>query len=172
MSAPYDPYRQDQPGPRGGYVQRPPEQGYYRQQQPAQPSYQQQEATGHYYDPAAQQPYYVPDAPAQQPVRRKRRIFLWVFLVIQVIFIIWIIAGAASKGSGPSVASQVAKTCSNGGWQGLFQSHADCVKHYAVALNDATDTGKGIGIALIVVVWVVVDFFLGVGYGIYKLATR
>lgn len=28
--------------------------------------------------------------------RKKRRVFLWVFLVIQVLFLIWIIAGAAS----------------------------------------------------------------------------
>jgi hypothetical protein len=78
----------------------------------------------------------------------------------------------ASKGSGPSVASQIAQQCSNGGWHFVFKSHADCVTHYAVALNDAANTGKGIGVALIVVGWVVVDFFLGVGYGIYKLATR
>lgn len=54
----------------------------------------------------------------------------------------------------------------------LFKSYADSTKHYGVALNDATNTGKGIGIAIIVAISVVVDFFLGVGYGIYKLATR
>ena len=71
-----------------------------------------------------------------------------------------------------AVAQQVAQQCSNGGWSPLFKSYADCTKHYGVALNDATNAGKGIGIAIIVAIWVVLDFFLGLGYGIYKLATR
>ena len=94
------------------------------------------------------------------------------FLAVQVIFVIWIIAGVATKPGGQSVASQVAQACSNGGWSPLFKSQADCAKHYAVALNDATDTGKGIGVAIVVLLWVVVDFLLGIGYGVYKLATR
>jgi hypothetical protein len=40
------------------------------------------------------------------------------------------------------------------------------------ALQDAGNAGKAIGAGIIVLLWVVVDFFLGVGYGIYKLATR
>jgi hypothetical protein len=44
--------------------------------------------------------------------------------------------------------------------------------HYAHALNDAGNVGKGIGVAVIVIVWVVVDFFVGLGYGIYRLASR
>ena len=98
--------------------------------------------------------------------------FLWVFLGIQALFIALIIAGIATKPAGTTIAQQVAQQCRNGGWQDLFKSYADCTKHYAVALNDATDTGKGIGVALIVVVWVVVDIILGISYGIYKLARR
>jgi hypothetical protein len=49
---------------------------------------------------------------------------------------------------------------------------ADCTKHYAVALNDAADTGKGLGVAQHVVLWVVADFSLSLGYSIYQLATR
>lgn len=115
--------------------------------------------------------YQQPPPPAAPP-RKKRRVFMWIFFAIQVLFIIWIITGVASKGSGPSAATQAANQCANGGWQGLFKSQADCVKHYSVALNDAANTGKGLGVAIIVVVWVVVDFFLAVGYGIYRLATR
>jgi hypothetical protein len=89
---------------------------------------------------------------------------------VQALFIILLIVGLSSKGSGPSVASQVAKSCANGGWRGLFSSHADCVKHYSVALHDAGDVGKGIGAALIVVIWVVVDIILGIGYGVDLLA--
>jgi len=44
--------------------------------------------------------------------------------------------------------------------------------HYNVALNDAQAVGKGLGVALIVIISVVIDFFLGHGYRIYRLATR
>jgi len=106
------------------------------------------------------------------PPRRQRRAFLWVIAAVQALFKIWLAVGLASKGSGPSVASQAARQCSHGGWQGLFKSHADCAKHYAVALRDATNAGKGLGAALIVLIWVVIDFSLGLGYGIYRLASR
>jgi hypothetical protein len=128
--------------------------------------------------PPQQPPYGYPpqqgygQPPPAAPRRKKRRVFLWVFLAIQVLFIIWIIAGVASKTPGPSTASQAAAQCANGGWQGLFTSQADCRQHYAVALNDATNAGKGIGVALIVVFWCVVDFLLGVTYLIYRLASR
>jgi hypothetical protein len=114
--------------------------------------------------------YHQAHAPGQP--RKKRRIFLWVFLVIQAIFALWLIVGLASKRSGPSVASQTASVCANGGWQGLFKSHADCMKHYAVALHDAGDVGKGLGAAIIIVFWMVADVILGIGYGVYKLARR
>lgn len=67
---------------------------------------------------------------------------------------------------------QAARTCANNGWYPLFKSQADCQVHYGHALNDATDVGKGIGVAFIVIAWMVVDFFLGLGYGIYRLASR
>jgi hypothetical protein len=104
--------------------------------------------------------------------RKKRRVFMWVFFAVQAIFILWIIAGLASKTPGPTAAQQAAQQCANGGWQPLFKSYADCVTHYGHALNDAGNTGKGLGAALIVILWVVVDFFLGLGYGIYRLASR
>ena len=104
--------------------------------------------------------------------RKKRRVFLWIFLVVQVLFIAWIITGLASSPGGPSVASQTAHVCAHHGWWPLFKSHADCMKHYAVALNDATNTGTGLAVAFIVVLWVVVDFLLATGYGVYRLARR
>ena len=102
--------------------------------------------------------------------RKKRRVFLWVFLIIQVLFLVWIIAGAASKN--PPVASQVASFCDHHGWFPLYKSQADCTANYGRTLNDATDTGKGLGVALVVVFWCVVDFLLGVGSAIYRLASR
>lgn len=128
------------------------------------------------YAPQYGQPYPPPPSSypyaQQQPPRRKRRVFMWVFLAIQVLFIIWIIAGVASHPAGPSAAQQAAQQCANGGWQGLFKSQADCQQHYAVALNDASNAGKGIGVALIVVFWCVVDFLTGVTYLIVRLARR
>jgi len=104
--------------------------------------------------------------------RKKRRVFMWVFIAIQVLFIIWIITGVASHPAGPTASAQAAQQCANGGWQGLFKSQADCQVHYAHALNDAADTGKGLGVALIVVFWCVVDFLLGITYLIIRLARR
>lgn len=115
------------------------------------------------------QPQY---APPQSKPRKKRRVFLWVFLAIQAVFLIWIIVGIATNPAGPTAAQQAAQQCANGGWQGLFSSQADCTQHYAVALNDAGNVGKGIGVAVIVIAWVLVDFFTGLGYGIYRLASR
>ena len=118
------------------------------------------------------QPTYMPQ-PWQPPApRRKRRIFLWVFLAVQAVFIIWIVGGLASHPAGPTAAQQAAQECANGGWQVLFKSQADCQVHYAHALNEAGNVGKGLGVAAIVIFWMVADFFLGLGYGIYRLASR
>jgi hypothetical protein len=148
-------------------------------QQGWQPGYGQQPGSGYGQQPhPGQQPYmpqpqYTLERPAAaEPPRKKRRVFMWVFLAIQAIFLIVIIAGLASHPSGPSAAQQAAQQCANGGWQGLFKSQADCDQHYAVALNDAGNVGKGLGVAIIVVIWCVVDFLLGVTYLIVRLARR
>ncbi len=115
-----------------------------------------------YYQP---QPGFVTPAP-----RKKRRVFLWIFLAIQVLFIIWIIAGAASGNGG--VSSQVTSFCGNHGWFPLYKSYADCLSSYGRLLNDAGNTGKGIGVALVIAFWCIVDFLVGGGYAIYRLASR
>jgi hypothetical protein len=98
-------------------------------------------------------------------------VFLWVFLGIQALFIIWIIVGVATTHTGPTQA-QLAQGCYNGNWYPLFKSQADCVQHYGGALQDAGNIGKGIGVALVIALWVAVDVILGIGYGIYRLARR
>ncbi|MCP3423816.1 hypothetical protein [Nocardioides pinisoli] len=87
--------------------------------------------------------------PDTQP-KKKRRIFLWFFLAVQVLFIIWIIAGIGSAGGDAT----------------------DCGSLSQETCNDARDVGTGIGVALVVGLWMVVDFLLGVGYAIYRLAKR
>lgn len=88
---------------------------------------------------------------APAPEKKRRRIFLWFFLAVQVLFILWIVTGIANTASspndcGPSLDQQ---TC-----------------------NDASDAGTAIGVFLIVLFWCFVDFILGVGYFIYRLARR
>jgi len=82
--------------------------------------------------------------------KKKRRVFLWFFLAIQVLFIIWIIGGASTGAGTP----------------------ADCEGLSEETCNAASDIGTSIGVALIIGVWVVVDFLLAVIYGVYRLATR
>lgn len=85
-----------------------------------------------------------------QPVKKKRRIFLWVFLAVQVLFIIWVIAGAHSGSGQPKDCGSLSKhTC-----------------------NSASDAGTAIGVVLIIGLWFFVDAFLGVVYGVYRLASR
>jgi hypothetical protein len=119
-----------------------------------------------------QSPYPPPTQGYQQPeLRRKRRVFLWIFLAIQVVFVIWIIGAAASVHTGATQA-QLASGCYHHNWWPLFKSQADCVTHYGGALNDAGTAGKAIGIGLVIAFWMVTDVILGVSYGVYKLATR
>lgn len=87
---------------------------------------------------------------ATVPVKKKKRIFLWVFLVIQLLFIIWIIGGVGTT-------SGDATDCG-----GLDQETCDT----------AEDVGASIGVFFIILFWMMVDFLLAVGYGIYRLAKR
>ena len=88
-------------------------------------------------------------APAVE-TKKKRRVFLWFFLAIQLLFLIWIIAGV-------------------GGSSG---SAEDCGTLDQATCDAAEDVGTGLGVALIIGLWMVVDFFLAVIYGIYRLAKR
>jgi uncharacterized membrane protein len=89
------------------------------------------------------------EARASEP-RKKRRVFLWFFLAVQVLFIIWIIGGASTGAGTPE----------------------DCTGLSEETCNAASDIGTSIGVALIIGVWIVVDFLLAVIYGVYRLASR
>lgn len=195
MTAPDDPYGQ-QPAPDGWaqaprqqrsryseHRRRPYAQGNYPGQSPpaGEAYYQRRPAApgqGYQLPPPVQGHYRMappkgspePGRARREP-RRKRRIFLWVFLAVQALFILWLVVGLATTHTGPT-ASELAQGCYHHNWYPLFKSQADCVTHYGGALQDAGNAGKAIGAGIIVVLWVVVDFFMGVGYGVYKLATR
>jgi len=92
--------------------------------------------------------------------QKPRRIFLWFFVAVQLVFVGLIIA-YATESTGPSHADLVAG-CYHHAWWPLFKSQADCVTHYGGALNGAGHVGQGIGIALVLVLWAIVDIILGV----------
>jgi len=120
---------------------------------------------------AAYPPGYPPRAPAQ--AKRKRRIFPWLFLLANMAFLIWLIAGlAGGSNSGADAHTQAIAQCSGNQWQGLFKSYQDCVTHYGNGLNAASDVGKGIGAALIIGLWVAFDVIVGGIYLVFRLATR
>jgi hypothetical protein len=80
--------------------------------------------------------------PEQRAPKRKKRVFMWVFLAIQTLFIIWIIAGASNASDNcAGKVGDALKLCQN-----------------------ATGVGAGIGIFIIVFFWVMVDLILGITY--------
>ena len=115
--------------------------------------------------PPPQHPYAEPWPPQQPyaPPRKRRRVFPWVFLAIQALFVIWVIAGAASGGG---IHAQAVAYCHAHPDQ--FLPFAQCVSDYGTG----SKAGTAIGIGLIVVLWAVVDIILGVSYAVWRLARR
>jgi hypothetical protein len=65
-----------------------------------------------------------PIPPTAAPAKKRKRVFMWFFIGIQVIFLIWLIAGLAStSGSGASAHTQALHYCANNGWQALYKSY-------------------------------------------------
>ncbi|MFG2127615.1 hypothetical protein ACGFNV_07420 [Streptomyces sp. NPDC048751] len=85
--------------------------------------------------------------------KKRRRVFLWLFLAVQIAFLIWVITGAASGSGTP-------EDC-----RGLT---GDDLK----LCEDAGDVGTTIGVGLIIGLWAAVDVILGFTYVVYRLATR
>jgi hypothetical protein len=102
---------------------------------------------------AGQPPAYYPAPPmAGQPQpSRKRRVFMWIFLAIQILFLIWVIGGAAA---------------------GHNSGQSGCGTLDAQTCQSAADAGTAIGVGIVIAFWVAVDMILGISYGIYRLATR
>jgi hypothetical protein len=82
----------------------------------------------------------------QPEAKKKRHIFRWVFLAIQVLFLVWIISGIA----------------------GNSDSCADQAGDALDACQAGTAVGTGIGVALIIGLWVAVDVILGITYLIIR----
>lgn len=80
---------------------------------------------------------------------KKRRIFPWIFLAVQALFLVWIITGISSAGSQECPPSLTAEAC-----------------------EAATGVGAGIGVALIIALWVAVDVILGLTYLMFRFSRR
>lgn len=85
-----------------------------------------------------------------EPAKKKRRIFPWVFLAIQILFLVWAIAGGHSAATDTSHCGSL--------------SAQDC--------KSASEAGAGIGIALVIILWAVVDVILGMVYIVFRLSRR
>lgn len=92
--------------------------------------------------------------PSPPRSRKPRRLFLWIFLVVQTLFVIWIITGAMSS------TRSAGKSCT--GLTG--QDFTNCI--------NAGHLGTTIGVGLIVGLWATVDIILGISYLIYRLSRR
>jgi hypothetical protein len=89
----------------------------------------------------------------EPPKKKRHKVFFWIFLVVQLIFLAWIIAGASGASGTPD-------EC-----RGLTGQQLEICK-------DAYDVGTGIGVGLIIGLWLAVDFILALTYLIYRLARR
>jgi hypothetical protein len=89
---------------------------------------------------------YVDTEMQQPPVKKKRHIFRWVFLAIQVLFLIWIISGVNSASD-------------------------NCDGEVGAALDACqagTAVGAGIGVGIVIFLWAAVDIILGITYLIFR----
>ncbi|KAB2379003.1 MULTISPECIES: hypothetical protein [Actinomadura] len=74
-----------------------------------------------------------------EPPKRRHRVFPWVFLGVQIIFLVWIITGANSGGDCPA------------------------------GQQNACDAGTTIGVGLIIGLWVAVDIILALTYLMFRV---
>lgn len=78
------------------------------------------------------------------------RPFTWVMLIINVIFLIWMIAGLSQSAGTPQ----------------------NCGSLSAEACNAAEGVGTAIGLAMVIGLWVAVDFILGIIWLVTRPKTR
>ncbi|MFE0204593.1 hypothetical protein [Streptomyces sp. NPDC058985] len=85
--------------------------------------------------------------------KKRRRVFLWVFLAVQILFLIWVVSGAASGSGAP----------------------AECRGRTGDDLalcEDASDVGTAIGVGLAIALWAAADLILGITWFVFRLAGR
>lgn len=103
-----------------------------------------------------------PPLPATPP-RKRRRIFPWVFLAVQVLFVLLVILQASG---GTDIHAQAVAYC---------HAHPDPYLPFSQCVSDygtGSKAGTAIGAGLLVVLWAVADVILGISYGVWRLARR
>ncbi|WP_046779906.1 hypothetical protein [Streptomyces yangpuensis] len=86
--------------------------------------------------------------------RRPHRVFFWVFLAVQVFFLIWVIGALGSADADPEACAELT---------------GDALQ----ICRDAGDVGTAIGVGLLIALWAAVDVILATTtYGIYRLGRR
>ncbi|MFI6092254.1 hypothetical protein [Streptomyces sp. NPDC051218] len=85
--------------------------------------------------------------------RKGHRAVFWVFLAIQVVFLAWVAAAAATGSGTPDSCSRLT---------------GDALK----LCEDSDAAGTTIGVGLIVAVWLATDFIIAVTYAMYHLTRR
>jgi hypothetical protein len=90
--------------------------------------------------------------PAAPRPRKRRRVFLWIFLAVQVLFIIWLISA---------------------GLTGDHQTtHCTAAGLTSGECKATSEVGTGLAIGFILVFWVIIDLLVSIPYLIYRLARR
>lgn len=88
------------------------------------------------------------DAADARPPKKKHHVFRWVFLALQLVFLLWIVVGV-HHGAQTSCGTLSAQDCHN-----------------------VHDVGGTIATGLIVGLWAATDVIVGGTYAIFRLATR
>lgn len=98
---------------------------------------------------------YPPAETFQSKPKKKKRIFMWFFIAVNLIFLIMFIAGVSSGGSNAEeCAGQVTE----------FFTQADC--------EAARGIGTGLGAFALLIGWAIVDFILFIVWAVKKLSSR
>jgi hypothetical protein len=97
---------------------------------------------------------YLNHATPELPRKPRRRVFRWVFLSIQVLFLVWVIAGASSA------SSSAQKYCTH---QTGLDMQTCLSAHHA---------GTAIGVGILIALWVAVDVILGITWAIIHFTRK
>ncbi|MDX3763991.1 hypothetical protein [Streptomyces sp. AK02-04a] len=95
----------------------------------------------------------LPSAPTQdmpKAPKKRRRWFMWAYVVIQMVFLLWVIGGARTGAAAPHNCGML--------------THHDC--------NAAQNLGTAIGVGVVIVLWAVVSILLGVTFGMVRFTRR
>jgi beta-lactamase regulating signal transducer with metallopeptidase domain len=91
-----------------------------------------------------------PFEPVARPARKRRRVFLWFLIGVQILFLIWIIAGTHAAAT----------------------DHTACAGLDAQTCQSAKDAGATIGAGLVIALWAFIDFILLAIYLVVRLSRR